>query len=237
MPNFLRSPRLHTLVENVLPGETVADIGTDHALVPIAAVHSRRSPRAIGVDRAASALDAGRRKVEHFSLLDKISLRRGNGLAPLTPRDRVATVVMAGVGARTIIDAMRPDRLTALGAQRIVLQPNRSEISLREHIFCTPGWRLHDESLVEENGYFYVVFSVSLEPLAPAISLEDIALEDRLLGPHVRDRSPLLPPYAARMAELLVPHIAANEAHMPDHVLSRLQKRLAVFERAALAAR
>lgn len=231
----LTSRRLSAVLDATLEGEPLADIGTDHALLAIAAVSSGHVPRAIGIDRASTALEGGRAHVEKHELTESIELRLGDGLAPLRPEDHIATVTMAGVGAASLTTALTTPRLVDLGVRRLVLQPNKSEIDARQAIFETQGWRLIDEQLVEENDYFYVVFSVDVDPSANGHALKDVPLEDQLLGTYLR-RAPSdrFRRYAASLADMLTAHVdRADVSRMPENVRTRLERRLAIFERAA----
>lgn len=212
----------------------MADIGTDHALLPIAAVQTGHVPRAIGVDRAPKALAVGRANLAKRRL-DAVDLRLGEGLEPLASNDEIATVVMAGVGAETLLDVMDTARLAELGVERLVLQPNQSEIDARRAIFERSGWRLTDETLVEESGRYYVIFRVEVDPSHRARDLDEISLEDQLLGPFLRQRGgALFRAYAAELADLLEPHLAkADSDKMPTDVRERLERRLEAFRRAA----
>ena len=234
MNTRLPSERLRELLRHVREDRPMADIGTDHALLPIAAVETEHVPRAIGIDRAPRALDGGRENLERRPT-DRVELRLGNGLAPLMADDEVATVVMAGVGAETLLDVMNTARLLELGVERLVLQPNQSEIDARRAILTRPCWRLADETLVEENGRFYVVFRVDLDPSSEPRNLDEISIEDQLLGPFLR-RAPdeLFRAYAAELAALLEPHLAsADTEKMPPDIRERLHRRLRIFRDAA----
>ncbi|MGM0557073.1 MAG: tRNA (adenine(22)-N(1))-methyltransferase [Myxococcota bacterium] len=235
MPFELTSQRLRTALYATISGHPLADIGTDHALLPIAAVMTGRVPSAIGIDRAAKALGGGRARVEEYGVGDSVELRLGDGLEPLRSDDEVATVVMAGVGAAGLIRAMQTPRLIELGVRRLVLQPNKSEIDARQAIYETSGWRLRDEQLVEENDYFYVVFSVDIDPTAEGLALDDVPLEAQLLGTHLQ-RAPAeqFRRYAESLLEMLEAHLQrADLSRMPESVRRRLERRLAIFERAA----
>ena len=232
--NFeLASERLRTIVDTLASGEPLADIGTDHALIPIAAVLLADAPRAIGIDRAAEALEGGAEHVAEYGMERRVDLRLGEGLSPLVEEDEVRTVVMSGVGAKTMLDVMETSRLEQLGVERLVLQPNRSEIVARREILQRPDWVLSDESLVEENDYFYVVFTVDLEPGTPGVDLDDIALEDQLLG-RWSDDNKKSRRYAAYLARLLSDHLQGSDMdRMPEHVRRRLNERLQLFREAS----
>jgi tRNA (adenine22-N1)-methyltransferase len=231
----LTSERLRTALAAAIPGEPLADIGTDHALLPVAAVKTGRVPHAIGIDRAPKALEGGRSHVEEHGVGTLVDLRLGEGLQPLRSADAVATVVMAGVGASSLIRALHPPHLAELDVRRLVLQPNKSEIDARQAIFRTAGWRLVDEQLVEDNDYFYVVFTVDLDTGAEGLALEGVPLEHQLLGTHLQDApTEQFQRYATSLCEMLEAHLRrADVSRMPDRVRRRLQTRLDIFARAA----
>jgi tRNA A22 N-methylase len=230
------SRRLQTLLDATLPDAPMADIGTDHALVPVAAVRSGRVPRAIGIDRAAEPLCGARRRVRDADLAGRIDLRLGEGLEPLRPDDGVRTVVVAGLGARVVGSALfgEEGRLDALGVERLVLQPLRSARSARATLLDRPDWQIVDERLVEEGGYFYVTFVVDRMREAIFDGAEepgDWDETERLVGRHLRRRGgAALGRYLELLAGLLERRLrSADLEAMPDEVRERLQRRLDIY--------
>ena len=114
-------PRLAGVAELAVPGRPLADIGTDHALVPAALVLEGTVPRALACDRAADPLARARVTIDRLGLAERIALRQGEGLAPIEDEDDVATVVIAGVGAQTMVAILAADPRRVRRLARVVL--------------------------------------------------------------------------------------------------------------------
>lgn len=136
------------------PCETLADVGTDHALLPLAAVQRGLSQRALAVDSREAPLRSARRNVERAALAQRVELIRGDGLTALEGRG-VDAVVMAGLSGRSMerLCGAAPHVLAAL--TQLVLQPNQNAATLRAWALES-GWHLRDEVMVEERGRAFV---------------------------------------------------------------------------------
>ena len=114
-------PRLAAIAELVPAGLALADIGTDHALLPSALVLAGRVPRALACDRAHGPLACARLTVARHGLGERVHLRLGEGLAAVRPGE-VATVVIAGMGPDTLLAVLAADLEQVRGLTRLVLQ-------------------------------------------------------------------------------------------------------------------
>lgn len=88
MNNVKLSDRLQLLLEQVPAGSRLADIGSDHALLPVAAVKSGRVSSAIAGEVNPGPYEAALRGVAEAGLGAKIAVRRGDGLEVLEPGKR-----------------------------------------------------------------------------------------------------------------------------------------------------
>lgn len=188
--------RLQAVADYIPPGETVADIGTDHALLPIYLVSRDVSPRVIGVEKAPGPLDAARRAVAESGLDGLIEVRAGDGLAPLHPGE-ARVLVLAGMGGRTIFAILDAAPAVVRAAQTLVLQPQEPVAPARRWLLQN-GWCLADENLVEETGRLYLVIrAVKGESKPAGKQVDDLLLE---IGPVlVARKHPLLGRYLAGM--------------------------------------
>lgn len=151
--------RLHAVLRHVLPGAPLADVGTDHGLLAIAAVAGGAVPSAIAIDRAAAPLAMARSQVERYGLAEQVAVRAGDGLAALAPGE-VATVAIAGLGARAIQTMLERVDPVALGVRRLVLQPQTEATLLQD--WLAARWGLAGAVIVHEAGRGYVVFWVDV---------------------------------------------------------------------------
>ncbi|MHB0886043.1 MAG: tRNA (adenine(22)-N(1))-methyltransferase [Bacillota bacterium] len=148
-------PRLDCIANKVPPGSVVADIGTDHAYLPISLVLSGRSPRAIGSDTRPSPLAAAVANVMAAGVAGQVELRRGSGLSVLTPGE-VDVVVIAGLGGVLTCRILEADPVVRFSVERFVLQPNIGAEVVRRWLEGNQ-LKLADEDLVEDEGRLYEV--------------------------------------------------------------------------------
>jgi len=149
------SKRLAAIARFVPPGKTVADIGTDHALLPVYLVQSGRSQRVIATEIREQPWRRACLSVQIHGLENKIDVRLGNGLKGLAVGEAQVAVV-AGMGGKTIsqvLDAV-PEVLKHL--ERLILQPMNDAGALRFWL-VNHGWRLQEEAIAEEEGRLYVI--------------------------------------------------------------------------------
>ena len=89
--------RLEAIASRVRRGCRLADIGTDHAYLPIYLMQRGICERVIAVDINESPLAVAAQNINKANLQDKIALRLGSGLSVLAP-DEVDDIVIAGMG-------------------------------------------------------------------------------------------------------------------------------------------
>ena len=83
------SKRLQAVADLVTAGYITADVGTDHAYVPICLVREGRIPCAIASDVNIGPLERAREHVCENGLEDKIDLRISNGFSAISPGSAV----------------------------------------------------------------------------------------------------------------------------------------------------
>ena len=147
--------RLAALAAFVPQGARLADIGTDHAFLPIELVQDNIIVSAIAGDVHVGPYKAAKEHVEALGLEQKISVRLGNGMAVLSPGE-VETVVIAGMGGQTIIEILNNNPEVTRSINRLILQPMVAAASVRRWLEEN-GWYLVDERLVQDDGRLYEV--------------------------------------------------------------------------------
>ncbi|ABZ84554.1 conserved hypothetical protein [Heliomicrobium modesticaldum Ice1] len=236
------SPRLQRLAAAAPPGLPIADIGTDHAYIPVYLVKSGIVPYAIGVDVHPGPLEAARLHVAAYGVKDKVEIREGDGLAPLQPRE-VGAIVIAGMGGGTMQAILTEGDAAGklAGVSRLILQPLEGAGGLRRWLHHR-GWRIVDEDLVAEGPRIYEM--IVLEPAEAnkdtrkAIfgSAENAAAEELYwdLGPLLLARKhPLLLPVVEKRLERERRALAGiAQARQPDEQkLERMKSRIKALER------
>lgn len=147
--------RLAALAAFVPQGARLADIGTDHAYLPIELIQDNIIVSAIAGDIHVGPYKAAKEHVEALGLEQKISVRLGNGMAVLSPGE-VEVAVIAGMGGQTIIEILNNSIEVTKSLDRLILQPMVAAASVRRWL-GENGWYLADERLVQDDGRLYEI--------------------------------------------------------------------------------
>ena len=151
------SERLAAIAAMVPAGMTLADIGTDHAYLPIALVSEGKVPRAIAGDVHEGPYKAAALAVSSQGLSACIDVRFGDGLSVLFPGE-AAAIAIAGMGGATIVEILS-NRLDIIRETScLVLQPMTAAGTVRKWLAAN-GWRLVKEELVLEDGRLYEIMA------------------------------------------------------------------------------
>lgn len=151
------SPRLAAIASFIPPGSRVADIGTDHAQLPLGLVKTGRTAAVIATDLNEKPYQTACRHVLEAGAGGRVEVRKGDGLEVIRPGE-VDVIVMAGIGAGTIMGILERSPGVLAGVCRLVLQPMSDPGHLRWWLWEN-GWRLVDEELVKEDEKFYVIMA------------------------------------------------------------------------------
>lgn len=178
------SPRLATLALHIDQGSVVADIGTDHAFLPIYLVNQGICSHAIGGDINPGPYQVAKQTVKEHNLNHKIAIRQGDGLQVITPRE-VDTVVMAGMGGTTMIDILAQSPENTKYVRKLILQPMIASDILRVWL-ADNGWQITDEELVREDRRIYeiIVAQPGVEEISDLMKL--------IFGPRLLEKKPPL---------------------------------------------
>lgn len=179
----------------VIPGAVVADIGTDHALLPVYLVRQGISKRVIACELNSGPLESARATVDHYGLKEQVEVRKGNGLQALRPGE-ASVIVIAGMGGAKIREILTASPEVLKEVKRLILQPQGGEALLRRWLLENK-WALIDEDLVYEGERFYVIIISELLQEGKCQDLDSSLLE---IGPKLLEKKhPLLVPYLSRL--------------------------------------
>ncbi len=156
--------RLQCAARQVRMGSRLADIGTDHALLPVALVRSGVCPYAVASDIRTDPAERARRAVEEAQLADRIEVRLGPGLSVLQPEE-ADDLVIAGMGGETIVSILGEAPWIRSSHFRLILQPMSRPEVLRRWLHRA-GFLLEAEPAVEDGGHLYSILRAHYEPEA-----------------------------------------------------------------------
>ncbi len=149
------SPRLSAIAGMVREGSVVADVGTDHALLPVSLVRSGVCPRAAASDISCDAARRAEKNVREAGLADRISVHVRDGLNGYESGD-ADVLVISGMGGPLMIRILseNPDLTESFG--EMILSP-QSEIRQVRIWLRGNGYMLEDEAFVEDAGHGYTI--------------------------------------------------------------------------------
>lgn len=156
-PSYL-SVRLKAVAELVSDGRCLADIGTDHAYIPIWLVKSGRISGAIAADVNRGPLQRALEHIRDNGLEDRIKLRLSDGFLALKPGE-ADSAVLAGMGGGLMIRILKEGARVVEHLEECILQP-QSEIEKVRAFLLEEGFLFVREDMVEEEGKFYPMMKV-----------------------------------------------------------------------------
>lgn len=160
MPDSIKlGPRLNCIASLIGHGARLADIGTDHAYLPIVLCEQGKIERAIAIDIHQGPYESALAAVKNHKLEHRIDVRLGDGLQPLVLAE-IDTLSLAGMGGKTMLEILfaRPDILAEV--KELIVQPQGLESKVR-YSLLKAGWLLEEEHLVEEEGRVYCIMAFS----------------------------------------------------------------------------
>ena len=195
MTRISLSERMRVIASMVLPGKPLADIGTDHGLIPADLLLKGTVPFAVLTDINAGPLKKCRANLESLGVDPKLyEIRQGDGLDPVSSGG-FGTVIIAGMGGELIADICeytgwsltRPEGTPI--AERNVFQPRTHEADLRSYL-TQSEMRITDYKLARERGRICEVFAA--EPCPAGSITPDSGLVSEFL---LEKGDPLLAEY------------------------------------------
>ena len=150
------SRRLARVAAQVPKGARLADIGSDHAYLPVALVLRGVIAQAVAGELARTPFLAAKRSVGDSGLQHCISVRQADGLAAIQASDRITAVTLCGMGGETIRDILQAGRARLSTGERLILQPNGGERHLRQWLMDN-GYGICHEEVLRENRFDYEI--------------------------------------------------------------------------------
>ena len=220
------TPRLRTIMQQVPEGARLADIGTDHALIPTALLRRGVIQSAIASDLREGPLDSAARTAKQFEVEHKLSLRLGGGLQTVKP-DEADTIVIAGMGGETIAQILADDAWALDGAHLLLLQAMTAQPYLRQYL-AAHGGVIQKESLCREGQRIYTVMTVVGGGKREQKKLSACCISDALL------RDPMAEEYIHKLRhrEQKIAHSLETAKHQKPEELHMHREMIAVLSQA-----
>ncbi|MFC6171528.1 tRNA (adenine(22)-N(1))-methyltransferase [Loigolactobacillus jiayinensis] len=159
--------RLSAVAGYVPQGARLADIGSDHALVPINLVASGKIDYAVAGEVIAGPFSRAETAIAEAGLAAQIQVRLADGLAAIQVADQIDTVVIAGMGGILIRDILARGWQTLKTVKRLVLEPNVQEDVVRTWLM-QQQFRIVAETILREDQHTYEI--IVAEPSSHSVS-------------------------------------------------------------------
>ncbi|KRK99744.1 tRNA (adenine(22)-N(1))-methyltransferase [Companilactobacillus futsaii] len=174
----LLSKRLQAVYQMVDKNTRVADIGSDHAYLPVELLETNIASFAIAGEVAKGPMSRSKEDVDKFGLSAKIDVRLGDGLAVINENDEIDTVVIAGMGGILIKDILtRATEEQLSNVKTLILQPNIGEPLVR-HWLVENNFEIIDEDIIAEEHHVYEI--IKAQKVNRSVSLTEAQY---LMGP------------------------------------------------------
>lgn len=154
MSNAVLDARLGSAAELVRQGAVFADVGTDHAHLPIFLLESGRISRAVCSEINSGPLASAARNVEEHGLSDRVELVLTDGAAELSGRG-ITDYAVCGMGGELIASIVESAPQLAERGIRLILQPMTKQELLRAALYRM-GYEIISESYSSAEGKYYV---------------------------------------------------------------------------------
>lgn len=148
------SKRLDAIAQLIKPNSVVADIGTDHALLPCYLVNEVNVKHVYACDINQGPLDHAAQTVQKYGCDTSISLVLSPGLAKLS--DNLDTIVIAGMGFETIKIILENDIARFTNLSQLIIQSNTDLYELRQWLINN-GFSIKQEVLVDDGFYYHIL--------------------------------------------------------------------------------
>lgn len=157
------SYRLLKIAEKVPENTILADIGTDHAYVPIFLFKNNFIKKAFACDISKGSLAKAKLNISKYNLSDFIETRLSNGLEKFSLNDKIETIIIAGMGGMLMIDILKNKLDIAQNCQKIILQPQKDIYNVRKFLNQN-NFFIEDEEMIFEDGKFYNIIVATYLP-------------------------------------------------------------------------
>ncbi len=154
MNDIKLSKRLSTAASYVRSGAFVADIGTDHAYLPIYLMLTGKAVGALASDINKGPILKAQEHIKKYGLSEKIYTQIANGLDNVEkycPTD----IIICGMGGELIAEILDASSYVKSKGIRLILQPMTSVYELRSYL--SNGFSTIAENIVCEDGKIYQI--------------------------------------------------------------------------------
>ena len=140
------------LVAEYVENRRLADIGSDHAYLPIYLAKNNKIDYAVAGEIVEGPHKVSIKNVREEGLVEIIDCRKAAGLDAIELSDNIEVITICGMGGKLIADILEKGREKLANKPNLVLQQNFVREKLQEL-----GYEIIAENIIEEDGHIYEI--------------------------------------------------------------------------------
>lgn len=183
--------RLRSIVSFIRPGSIVADIGTDHGLVPNYLVENNIASLVYATDISEKSLQKNKDFTKKRNNQDGVISLLGDGLNPIKDL-QVDLIIIAGMGGDLVISIL-DQGLDYLKDKDILIQAQTAVPKVRAYL-QTQGFEIRQEKIAKVSSIYYEIILASYDE---SPSLKRIDFGQNL----IEEKDPILIEYVKSLYE------------------------------------
>ncbi|MEE1012894.1 MAG: tRNA (adenine(22)-N(1))-methyltransferase TrmK [Clostridia bacterium] len=218
------TPRLQQIANTITPCACMADIGTDHAYLPVYLCMTGVCKRGIASDIRRGPLQRAKDTLRRYGMESRIETRLGGGVDTLAPGE-ADCIVIAGMGGLMIAEILKANPTVFAKSGQILLQPMTAVPELRSFLWEN-GYTVVSETLAKEEQKLYHILAVEVgqEPTPPTPT--ELYLGQRLLT----DRPEHFAEYLQKQRRKLTRMAEGLKQSQSEDTALRLKETLALLD-------
>jgi tRNA (adenine22-N1)-methyltransferase len=206
--------RLKLLADKVAKCNVAADIGTDHAYIPIYLIQHGICKKAIASDVKIGPVKVAEKNIGLYKMSNQIETRLGSGLDTISEKE-ADTIIIAGMGGTLLSELLNANTKKACAATSLILQPMNDLDVVRKWLY-EHKFDIYDEELAAEGEKVYCVMSAKYDGNERHCEEFYLHVGEKL----IKKEDPLLSKYC-KLKVRQIDRVLGQLEHMEDN--SRLQ--------------
>ena len=175
------SKRLAKVAQYVPQNARLADIGSDHAYLPVNLALNGKINYGIAGEVVEGPFKNACHEIKKENLTTTVIPRLADGLAAINDEDRIDTVTICGMGGTLIKNILEKGKIKLRNHPLLILQPNVGSNIVRKWLFDN-HYVIQNEEILEEENHIYeiiIAYYTLNKSICPSI-------DDLLFGKQLR---------------------------------------------------
>ncbi|GKS80465.1 SAM-dependent methyltransferase [Ligilactobacillus pabuli] len=173
------SQRLLHVAQHVPVGARLADIGSDHAYLPVYLAKKGLISFAVAGEVVAGPHHNATKIIAQEQMSEIVQSRLADGLAAYTAEDQIDTVTICGMGGPLMVNILSADPQKLAAKPLLILQPNVGADAVREWLMNN-YYEITAEEILSETGHVY-----ELMVAQPVANIKQLSADEIFFGPKL----------------------------------------------------